>query len=61
LRAVAQTQAAQYVGDVVFDGSLADHQMFGNLAIRRAFGDQAKRHRKEKKKGNEKKKKKGKK
>jgi hypothetical protein len=39
VHAVAQTQAAQYVGDVVFDGSLADNQLFGNRAIRRAFLD----------------------
>jgi type I restriction enzyme, R subunit len=42
LRAIAQAQAAQYVRDVVFDGSLADHKLLGNLAIRSAFGDQAK-------------------
>jgi 2-polyprenyl-3-methyl-5-hydroxy-6-metoxy-1,4-benzoquinol methylase len=38
----ARQKAAQYVRDVVFDGSLADNKLFRNFAIRSAFGDKTK-------------------
>ncbi len=41
LRAVAQAQPAEDVGDVVFDGAFADYQLRGDLAVGRASRNQA--------------------